>query len=121
MTDLRLRTSRSRRGFFLRRFRSLTKRRCPSALREGAAVIHAFWKTLPNAPGVYRMIDAEGTVLYVGKAHSLKKRVASYARGIAPTALRIARMIAGDSLDGIRHHPDGDRSAAARDQFDQEL
>jgi excinuclease ABC subunit C len=65
----------------------------PSALRAGVAVIHDFWKTLPNAPGVYRMIDAEGTVLYVGKAHSLKKRVASYARGIAPTA-RIARMIA---------------------------
>lgn len=65
----------------------------PSALRAGVAVIHDFWKTLPNAPGVYRMIDADGTVLYVGKAHSLKKRVASYARGIAPTA-RIARMIA---------------------------
>jgi excinuclease ABC subunit C len=65
----------------------------PSAMRAGAAVIHAFWKTLPNGPGVYRMIDAEGTVLYVGKARSLKKRVASYARGVAPTA-RIARMIA---------------------------
>jgi excinuclease ABC subunit C len=65
----------------------------PSSLRSGAAVIHAFWKTLPNAPGVYRMVDAEGTVLYVGKAKSLKKRVASYARGVAPTA-RIARMIA---------------------------
>ena len=65
----------------------------PSAMRAGAAVIHAFWKTLPNGPGVYRMIDVEGTVLYVGKARSLKKRVASYARGVAPTA-RIARMIA---------------------------
>ncbi len=64
----------------------------PASLRAGVAVIHAFWKTLPNAPGVYRMIDAEGTVLYVGKAHSLKKRVASYAQGIAPTA-HIARMI----------------------------
>ena len=64
----------------------------PSSLRAGVAVIHAFWKTLPNGPGVYRMIDAEGSVLYVGKARSLKKRVASYARGVAPTA-RIARMI----------------------------
>jgi excinuclease ABC subunit C len=65
----------------------------PTSLRAGAAVIQAFWKTLPNGPGVYRMIDAEGCVLYVGKARSLKKRVASYARGAASNA-RIARMIA---------------------------
>ena len=62
-------------------------------LAAGAAVIHAVWKTLPNGPGVYRMIDSAGDVLYVGKARSLKKRVASYARGVGHSN-RIARMIA---------------------------
>nr|WP_245499601.1 excinuclease ABC subunit UvrC [Tepidamorphus gemmatus] len=50
-------------------------------------------KRLPNGPGVYRMIDAAGEVLYVGKARSLRKRVASYAR-IGGQTNRIARMIA---------------------------
>src|SRR5580765_5632300 len=64
------------------------------AAKTGAAVIAHYLKTLPGSPGVYRMIDAGGTVIYVGKARSLKARVTSYARAGNHTN-RIARMIAG--------------------------
>lgn len=50
----------------------------------------AFLKTLPQRPGVYRMLDAEGRVLYVGKARSLKARVTSYFRASGLTAKTIA-------------------------------
>jgi excinuclease ABC subunit C len=57
-----------------------------------AAVVH-YAKLAPSRPGVYRMIDARGDVLYVGKAKNVKKRIQTYAR---PTGLdtRIERMIA---------------------------
>jgi excinuclease ABC subunit C len=64
-----------------------------SAVETGAEVIKRFWKTLPHAPGVYRMLNAAGEVLYVGKAKKLKARVSSYARGQGHSN-RIARMIA---------------------------
>jgi excinuclease ABC subunit C len=63
------------------------------ALARGVDVIRALWRTLPPRPGVYRMIGADGEVLYVGKAKSLKARVASYTR-LYGHPNRIARMIA---------------------------
>ncbi len=63
-----------------------------SSATSGAERIAEFVKRLPNAPGVYRMFDQAGDVLYVGKAKSLKKRVASYAKMGGHTN-RIARMI----------------------------
>jgi excinuclease ABC subunit C len=58
----------------------------------GVAVIADVIRRLPAGPGVYRMIDARGHVLYVGKARSLKKRVQSYTR-LAGQPGRIARVI----------------------------
>lgn len=58
----------------------------------GASVIADFVTRLPNAPGVYRMYDRSGNVLYVGKARNLKKRVTSYTR-VGVQSNRIIRMI----------------------------
>src|SRR5262244_1229304 len=62
-------------------------------LAAGRAVIMRHAKTAPPGPGVYRMIDRNGDVLYVGKAKSIRKRIVSYTR---PTGYdpRIERMIA---------------------------
>lgn len=58
----------------------------------GHQVIQSYLKSLTGQPGVYRMLDAEGRVLYVGKARNLKARVSNYARPSGHSA-RIARMI----------------------------
>jgi len=65
----------------------------PETPLKGADRIAAYLKTLPDAPGVYRMMNAAGDVLYVGKAKSLKKRVSSYARGGVHSD-RLTRMVA---------------------------
>ena len=49
-----------------------------NSLDEGVGILKAKLKTLPDAPGVYRMLDEKGKVLYVGKAKNLKKRVTNY-------------------------------------------
>ena len=63
------------------------------SLLRGAAAIRLHVMSAPKGPGVYRMIGADGEVLYVGKARSLRRRVASYARAQGHSN-RIARMIA---------------------------
>ncbi|PVB60294.1 excinuclease ABC subunit C [Labrenzia sp. 011] len=61
-------------------------------VKTGVEVIADEVKRLPNGPGVYRMLDDKGEVLYVGKARSLKKRVTSYTR-LQGQSSRILRMI----------------------------
>ncbi len=60
--------------------------------KTGIEAIQLYVRHLPNRPGVYRMINANGDVLYVGKARSLKKRVTSYAQGRVHSN-RTARMV----------------------------
>jgi excinuclease ABC subunit C len=64
-----------------------------NSLAAGRDAILHYLKGAPQRPGVYRMLDARGDVLYVGKAKNIKKRVTAYAR---PTGLdtRIERMVA---------------------------
>jgi excinuclease ABC subunit C len=62
-------------------------------LAAGRAAIARSAKLAPPASGVYRMIDAQGDVLYVGKAKNIRKRVTAYARPTGHDS-RISRMIA---------------------------
>jgi excinuclease ABC subunit C len=75
---------------------------------RGASVILAALSGLPDAPGVYRMLDPVGKALYVGKARSLKKRVAAYTR---PARLpeRLRRMVSlTASLEIITTHTEAE-------------
>jgi excinuclease ABC subunit C len=62
-------------------------------LETGVAAIRGVVKTLPVRPGVYRMLDGKGDVLYVGKARALKNRVTQYTQ-IARLTRRLQRMVA---------------------------
>jgi len=76
--------------------------------KSGHEVIRDFVRTLPAAPGVYRMLDANGEVMYVGKARNLKARVTNYTR---PDGLevRLQRMIASTvSMEFVRTETESD-------------
>ncbi|GLR47693.1 excinuclease ABC subunit UvrC [Sphingomonas astaxanthinifaciens] len=62
-------------------------------LEKGVAAIRNVVRTLPVRPGVYRMLDARGDVLYVGKARALKNRVTNYTQ-VARLSKRLQRMVA---------------------------
>ena len=64
----------------------------PRKATTGHARIQSYLNSLDNSPGVYRMLDDKGAVLYVGKARNLKKRVSNYAKAGGHSG-RIARMI----------------------------
>jgi excinuclease ABC subunit C len=61
-------------------------------IEKGVAAIRNVLKTLPVRPGVYRMQDARGDVLYVGKARALRNRVTSYTQ-VAKLPRRLQRMV----------------------------
>lgn len=73
-------------------------------LERGAALIRDYVKTLPESPGVYRMLDAKGDALYVGKARALKRRVSNYTQ-IAKLPNRLKRMVSETvSMEFIHTH-----------------
>ncbi|MGI9400417.1 MAG: excinuclease ABC subunit UvrC [Rhizobiaceae bacterium] len=80
----------------------------PADKQRGAEIISDFVKRLPNSPGVYRMFNAEGDVLYVGKARNLKKRVASYTK-VGGHTNRISRMIHETAnMEFVRTHTESE-------------
>ena len=62
-------------------------------LHLGVEVIRSYVQTLPHKSGVYRMLNAKGDVLYVGKAKSLRNRVTSYTQ-VEQMPVRLKRMVA---------------------------
>lgn len=79
-----------------------------SILSAGVEVIQRFLATLPDTPGVYRMLNGRGDPLYVGKAKSLKKRVVAYTHP-ERMPLRLQRMIADTaSMEVITTHTEAE-------------
>lgn len=70
----------------------MSDQKTETSLERGSALIRRLAKTLPDTPGVYRMLDEKGDALYVGKAKSLKKRVITYAN-VNKLPIRLKRMV----------------------------
>lgn len=78
------------------------------SLMRGIGVIKSYLKTLESTPGVYRMLNEKGDVLYVGKAKSLKRRVTSYTTPQRLT-IRIQRMVSQTrSMEFITTHTEAE-------------
>ena len=74
------------------------------SISRGRNIIRQHLKTLPSRPGVYRMIDNKGQVLYVGKAKNLKKRVAAYANLKGLTTRMLGMVAATADMEFITTH-----------------
>ena len=75
---------------------------------KGVAAIEAALATMPPSPGVYRMLDAKGDALYVGKARNLKKRVTAYTQ-LGRLDERLRRMVSGTSaMEVITTHTEAE-------------
>jgi len=80
----------------------------PPKTPRGVAVIEAVLATLPASPGVYRMLDAKGDALYVGKARSLKKRVSAYTQ-LNRLPERLRRMVMDtDTMEIVTTHTEAE-------------
>jgi excinuclease ABC subunit C len=79
-----------------------------SRIASGIAVINGYLRTLPANPGVYRMVNRAGDVLYVGKAKNLKKRVASYTN-LMRQPNRLRRMISEtETMEFVTTHTEAE-------------
>jgi excinuclease ABC subunit C len=73
-----------------------------------SAQIDSILKNLPNQPGVYKMLDAQGEVIYVGKAANLKKRVSSYFQKAHPDPKTVALVSHIHGIDTILTHTESE-------------
>ena len=79
-------------------------KRRPADIGRGVEIIREHLKTLPQTPGVYRMLAGDGAVLYVGKARNLKRRVTNYTQ-VGKLPVRLQRMVAEtETMEFVNTH-----------------